>query len=105
MLGEIGGADRVGLVNDVLLMAGKQWTQHQLVGRRTDHREVRERLAGHLRDSFARYQRINLQTIGHARGCAQHHPLENNAHVAVVDLAQQLAHHFLKRNADEQHAL
>jgi hypothetical protein len=32
VLGEVGGADFVGLVDDVLLVAGDQRAQHQLVG-------------------------------------------------------------------------
>ncbi|MNC27295.1 hypothetical protein D3C75_754630 [compost metagenome] len=105
MLGEVGGADFVGLVDDVLLVAGQQRAQHQLVGGRVDDRQVRQGLAGHLGNRLAGDQRVDLQAVGHVRGTAQHHALQGHTHVAVVDLVEDLADHFLERHADEQHAL
>ncbi|MCY1422215.1 hypothetical protein D9M71_378900 [compost metagenome] len=105
VLGKLGGADLGGGIDDVLLVADDQRTQHQRIGHPIDHREVRQGLAGHLGDRLAGHQRVQLQALGHAAGGAQHHALEGDTHVAVVDLGENLADHFLERHADEQHAL
>src|SRR5690606_23438870 len=105
VLGELGGADLRRGIDDVLLVAGDQRTHHQHVGGRVDHRQVGQGLAGHLADRLAGHQGLDLQTLGDLRGGAQHHALEDHAHLAVVDLAENLADHFLERHADEQYAL
>ncbi len=105
VLGEIGGTDGVGLVDDVLLVGRQQRAQHQLVGGRVDDRQVRQGLAGYLGYGFASHQRVDLKALGHSRRGTEHHALEGDAHVAVVDLVEDLADHFLEGYADEQHAL
>ncbi|MNV97306.1 hypothetical protein D3C71_1924110 [compost metagenome] len=62
--GEVGGADFVGQVDDVLLVTGDQRAQYQLVRHAVDHRQVRQRLAGNLGDRLTGDQRLDLQSIG-----------------------------------------
>src|SRR5450830_692448 len=105
VLGEIRRADLGRQVDDVLLMAGDQRANHQLLGYTVDHRQVRQRLAGHLGDRLAGHQRADLQAIGHDGSSAQHHTLQYYAHMTVIDFAENFSQHFLERHTDKQHPL
>src|SRR5476649_815908 len=103
--GELGSPDCGGRIDDVLLVAGDQRTQHQLVRHRIDERQVWQRLAGNLGHSFTGYQYVDLQALGHRRSSAQHHTLQNYAHMTVIDFLENFSENFLERNADKQHSL
>src|SRR5471032_925646 len=105
VLGEIRRADLGRQVDDVLLVTGDQRTNHQLLGHAVDHRQVRQRLAGHLGDRLAGHQRADLQAIGHDGSSAEHHTLQYYAHMTVIDFAENFSQHFLERHADKQHPL
>src|SRR5690606_23483931 len=94
-----------GDTDDLAFIHGGQRTQYQHVRRAVDHAKVDESLAGHLRDTFTGNQRGNLQRFRHLLCSAEHHALEHHAHVGIVDLLQNLAHHIFKRHSDKLHAM
>ncbi|MNL12234.1 hypothetical protein D3C87_1330970 [compost metagenome] len=99
--GEIGGANLVGRVDDVLFVRHDQRTQDQFVGHAVDHRQIRQGLARHLGDRLAGNQRFDVQAIGDVGSRAQHHTLQYDAHMTVIDFAENFAQHFFERNTDK----
>ena len=101
--GELQGTDAAGFTDDVRLVPGDERAQDHLVGHPVDDVQVGEGLAGDLTHALTGHQRRDLELVGHLGGGTHHHPLEHHAHLAVVDLLEDLGHHRLEVHRGETH--
>ncbi len=103
--GKIFSADFTRQVDDVFFVMGDQRTQHQGVGDVVDQTQVGQRLAGHLAQRFAGYQRLYAVAFRDAGGRTDHHALQHHTHLAVIDFFKDFAHHRFEINGNETDAV